>query len=560
MKSQLVAWGVAGVLCTAIGLGAGWGAAKQAGGGGSAGGHAHGGHGHEEEGHEGHDHAAHDAGPKLSKEALKNIGVETAEAETRPWARTLGVPASIENAPDADLPVVTPVGGRVQEVLVVPGQSVTGGEAVLTVLRDPLPLPSLTLTAEIFGPVNEAFHTALSDLRRSLTAADLARTELKRLEAFAESGTQDGLPVVPRKNLIEVRYELQRAERDLSNARTELRKHGLTDEQISAIEKGEAVPATQRRIWKQALVLNGLWNDAVETIHEALPADLRDALPNIAALAELSAAGRAPTELGTWLKEDPAAAARFQSIAALLQQGASLEHVRDLHAQGAFEALVTVKAPAGAGWDAEDVLVRPGDRVEAGARVAVMHDARRVRMRAEAAGGDAAALLKALSEGTSMEAQALVPGTGPDLKSLKVLFLRNEADDRGTLAFLPAANEELGSRKDGKRTFRSWRLRPGLKYLLRVPVESAAEAIVVPGGAVVEDGADRILFVQDGEGFKKSKVVVLYQDKDVAVLDPKHSEIFPGDVFVAKGAFALKLALQAAEGEAAVDPHAGHSH
>ena len=112
---------------------------------------------------------------------------------------------------------------------------------------------------------------------------------------------------------------------------------------------------------------------------------------------------------------------------------------------------------------------------------------------------------------------------------------------------------------DWRGQFRTWKLRPGQRFLLRVPIQSFRGAYVLPSDAVVEEGADRIVFVKDGDGVKPAKVVVLWQDRDVVVLDSKHSELFPGDEVAQHNAFPLRLALKAGSGEAE-GGHAGHNH
>ena len=76
--------------------------------------------------------------------------------------------------------------------------------------------------------------------------------------------------------------------------------------------------------------------------------------------------------------------------------------------------------------------------------------------------------------------------------------------------------------------------------------------------ALADDGPDKVVYIQNGDSFKPAKVVVLYQDHDVVVLDSKTSELFPGDSVVQTGAFGLSLALKSSGG--AIDPHAGHNH
>ena len=85
-------------------------------------------------------------------------------------------------------------------------------------------------------------------------------------------------------------------------------------------------------------------------------------------------------------------------------------------------------------FDVRELLVKPGEHVEAGARLAVLDDARFLHLRAEAAGGDAARLIAALTGSSTVEARPLVEGTGPALKGLSIHFARNDEADNGKKA------------------------------------------------------------------------------------------------------------------------------
>jgi len=104
---------------------------------------------------------------------------------------------------------------------------------------------------------------------------------------------------------------------------------------------------------------------------------------------------------------------------------------------------------------------------------------------------------------------------------------------------------------------RSWKLRVGLRYLVLVPSTVLEKRLVLPAGAVTENGVDRIVFVPDGDSFAPRTVHVEYEDDEVVVI-ANDGAIFPGESVVTSGAFALGLALQSDSG--AIDPHAGHNH
>jgi multidrug efflux pump subunit AcrA (membrane-fusion protein) len=544
---------VLSLIFTAIGLAGGWYAARQTKEAG-AGGHAHGDGGHDEGEH------AHAEPVKLSDQALRNLGVTVAEVRPGPWTRTLAIPAVIEDSPAAALPIVAPAGGRVLEVRFQKGQVARAGETFVTILRDAMPPPEFRLTEELLRPATEEFHGTVGALRKAVHALELAQEEMARLEKFAETGTQEGLPIVPRKNLIEAKYEVARAEKDVQIARAELRRHGCTEDQVAAIERGGPASPFSYRVWRQTLEQNGLWTEEARALHAALPEDVRDLPRTVAVIGELTAAGLVARELVEWLKSDPEAGREFLSLAALLQRGSTLEEARRTFEVGALRPVVEVKAPAGGppDWDVQEVLVRPGEHVTPGARLAVLHDERRMILRAEALGGDAGALLGTVKEGSELAAVPLIRGSGPDLTGLRALLIRDDDEGHGTVAYVSVENEELATREAAGSRFRSWVLRPGLRYLLKVPVQSVPHAYVLPADAVTEDGADKVVWIRSGDTFRPAKVVVIHQDHEVAVLDGKHSELFPDDPVAQHSAFALGLALRA--GKAGAEAGHGHSH
>lgn len=208
---------------------------------------------------------------------------------------------------------------------------------------------------------------------------------------------------------------------------------------------------------------------------------------------------------------------------------------------------ITLAAPAGPpDWDLVESPLAAGGHVEAGATVAVLRDSRAMRIRAESGGADAALLLDALRNGTACDASPLLAGTGPELKGLKLHAAANDPGGRLTLAVAEASNEVLAARDEGEKgKFRTWGLRAGQRYVLSIPLETVKRTYVVPLDAIATDGPDKVVFLQSGDTFLSQKVVVLYQDARVAVLDARTSGIAPGDVYVERGAPALALALRA---------------
>jgi len=549
MKRDLSLVGFACVLVV-IGLATGWYAARQ-------GGEAHEGGGDAHEEHEGHDAEHEHDHVELSPQTLRNLGVMVGEARLGDFVRHANVQATVVDAPLNAVPVAAPLGGIVTELHVRPGDVVAAGAPLVSVARAPIPRPTLTLTADVLTPVSENLHDAVSRLRTAAAQEQIVRTELERVKSFTESGTDQGLPVLPRKALIDLQYDLARVEQEVRNAQRELERHGLAPDEIVRVQEGGQPPGSQR-LWKRALEQNGLWGAAEEAILAALPEAARTQPWSIAAIGELAAAGLTGDDLAGALAEQPHMAEHFVAVASLLLEGNTPAKVRLLTEAGALEPVMTLKAPAGGApdFDVAEIPVRPGQRVEAGETVTLLHDAREMWLRVEALGDEIGAVADALQEGTALAARPLIPGSGPELEGLRVSRLETRAteEQRGAVAWIPCTNEPVVAAEGGAR---SWRMRVGLRYLVLLPVGALEGCFVVPAGAVTEQGPDKVVFLPDGDTFRAVPVHVEYEDDQVAVLSDDGS-FFEGDPIVLEGAFALGLALQGGGG--GVDPHAGHDH
>jgi multidrug efflux pump subunit AcrA (membrane-fusion protein) len=472
----------------------------------------------------------------FSPQTLKNLGVTVGGVETSTFVRHARVQATVVDAPLNTVPITVPLGGIVTKLHVAPGHIAKAGAPLVSIARSPIPRPQLALTSDILTPVSENLHGAISSLRTAVAQHKIVTTELDRVRRFTESGTAEGLPVLPRKTVIDLQYDLARAEQESANARRELERHGLSTEEIDAVCKGAQPPGNQR-LWKRALEQNSLWGEIEESILKLLPESDRAHPWSIAAIGELSAAGLATRELADTIRAEPHMAKHFVEVAALLLEGNTVAKTRLLTAAGALDPIMVLNAPAAGvpDWDVAEVAVRVGQRVEA---------------------EEIGHVVRALEEGAALESRPLIAGTGPAMKDLKVdrLDTRAGEEERGARAYVICRNEAVQT----AGAARSWRLRIGLRYLVLVPVAQLEGRFVLPAGAVTDDGPRKVVFLQDGDTFLTKPVYVEYEDDEVVVI-ANDGAIFPGDPVVLSGAFALGLALQTGSG-AAADPHAGHSH
>lgn len=495
-----------------------------------------------------------EAAKGLSPQALKNLGVAVQPAKLATWIRTIEIQAVVSDRPENRIPVETPLAGRVTAVHVVTGGRVAAGQPIATIARDPIPRPKTELTADLLLPISESVHEAAEALRNAQKRLDIASRELARLRKLNGNRKEGDLPLIAANRLIQLGYEKERAELDVTNARHELERHGMTVGECSSIEGGGECPPNPS-LWSRVLRKNGLWTDASDRIVNALPASQRELPWAIAALGELTAAGLATESLAAVLENTPAAAARFAEAAGLLLQGTPLETVNLLAREGALEPTMIVRAPVGGApdFDVHALPVRPGERVAAGADIAELHDARRLWLEVMPVGAEITAVVSALERKTSGVASPLIDGAGPTFDAVSLTRMESHGE-RGAIGYAELENEPLGSAAaDAPRT---WRLRPGTRYVLDLPSKRLEKRWVLPADAVTDDGAELVVFVEDGDTFRAVPVHVEDRNADSVVL-ANDGSLFPGDPVVVKGAFALGLALSKRGGD---DHGHGHSH
>ncbi len=509
---------------------------------------------------DGHGHA-HDApslgddDSVLSKQALQNMGVVVKEIDSSNYVVSRPVAAFIEETPFNERPLIAPFTGRVKSISVVLGEYLKSGQAVVEIIRDPLPRPTLSLVEELLKPASDEFHNTIADLRKAKIERAINTRERTRLRGFQDD---KGTPLIARQTLIDLDYEAERVAQEVANIRAKLTLHGFSKKEIDAIGSGQGV-VLSKNLWLSALKQNGIWNANADTIFKTLPESVRSNQWSVATIGELTAEGLVTAELIEFLVKTSGAGAYFIEIGGLLQRGNSLEDVKDLYRQGAFAPIIVVKTPMGKDWDVEAVHVKIGELVERGAKLLTLTNHVKMYLVATPVGSEIAAINTALAQKRTFSAVPLTPGTGPELSDLLVSKIQG-LDDTGTRVLLPVKNAPQSTTVVDKRTFRNWQLRNRMQYVLQVPHKVLEDVIVLPSEAVVDYGNEKVIYVQEGDGFARRKVVIAHQNDRVAVLG-EGSEVFPEEPIVVSGAFSLSLALRAIGGDSAgADAHAGCDH
>lgn len=492
----------------------------------------------------------------ISERMRRSIGIETTQAVLRRFTRHVELPATVVSDPQALRPIVAPLGGIVTHVHVTTGQPVREDSTLVRITRDPIALPEASRTEDLLPLRSEPVHESVSALRTALGRLEIANRELTRIERI-EADNPEGLPVVPRRERIQLQYEVARSKTEVANARHELELHGLTDEEISAIEKGQSPPPSSR-LWVRALRKAEVWDassDALLTIVTSKQAGP----PWVTALiGELSVRGLLTSEALEAFRTSEALRVHFRDAAALLLQGmpvAALTHLAD---QGALAASFEVRLEGGAGFEADvhALHVVPGTRVARGDMLVSVFDARRMWLRVEPLGSEVGRLVEALTNRSAMHARPLIEGTGPQLDDVRLSRMETHTDDtEREHAYAPLANAVVATSDDPPG--RTWRLRTGMQYLLAVPERRVDGVFVLPTDAVIRRGNERVILIADGDEFRAVPVTIVDEDGE-SVAIANDGAIFPNDPVLVRGAFEVGLAMQRDEGSG--DAGHGHSH
>lgn len=174
-------------------------------------------HGHEGDAHEGHNHAAHGEDInkiKMSAQARKNIGLQVAKVELKPFTKSVNVPGMVVERPGRSVVEVTaPMTGVITKIYTIEGEAIDPGQKMF----------ELRLTA------HDELVQAQADLLQTAEELDVASREIKRIEKLTAEGALAG------KQLLQRKYEFQKFNAVLRSKRQALLLHGLSDPQIDEI-------------------------------------------------------------------------------------------------------------------------------------------------------------------------------------------------------------------------------------------------------------------------------------------------------------------------------------
>ena len=221
------------------------------------------------------------------------------------------------------------------------------------------------------------------------------------------------------------------------------------------------------------------------------------------------------------------------------------EAVVEAPAADGSAAMVPVAASSA---EVQELSVELGSQVQAGQLLATLANHRLLYAVGHAFQGEAAAIERATREAWPVQlefAEDDPAGWEPLPEGFRIRHVANTIDpaSRTFDFFVPLTNQSKSYDREGEQ-FVVWRLRPGQRVRLLVPVEQLSDVFVLPAEAVVREGPDAFVFRQKGDLFDRLPVHLLHADRVNAIV-ANDGSLAPGWFVAQSAAASLNRVLEA---------------
>ncbi|MFT7641333.1 MAG: cobalt-zinc-cadmium efflux system membrane fusion protein [Pirellulaceae bacterium] len=199
-------------------------------------------------------------------------------------------------------------------------------------------------------------------------------------------------------------------------------------------------------------------------------------------------------------------------------------------------------------YEVQELKVELGQQVQAGQLLSVLSNHRLLYIEGHAFKQEAPSLEQAAQHGWPIQVEFAEDDSRhwpPLEQSFQIRHLANTIDSASRTFdfFIPLTNQSRTYARDG-RTFVVWRLRPGQRVRLHVPVEQFENVIVLPAAALVREGPEAYVFRQNGDLFDRIPVQVLHEDRLNVVL-ANDGSVSPGGYLAQGSGASLNRVLKA---------------
>ena len=502
----------------------------------------------QEKGHAGHGHN-HDqignAGEKLviGEEAIKNMGAEIRALTASDFTVFKRIPARVVNVPTNKTTLYAPWGGIISNIQATVSEWKDSGEVLVEITRDPLPRMVMTATETILKVSAEDYHEALMDWRKVKSKLITLKLEQDRLDKVVKR-IEDTLPLIPKKDLLKLKYDIINTQAELSSLEYKLKLHGVSEDQLKSLMnfgKGPSVITPGLNFWINALKANGLWQEPQNNFLKILPEKHRARRWTIQCIAELFAGDYLGQDELEVLKKDKLLLENFGSVASLIQQGYTLSQLKKLSTDGLFDEIIKLKIPLSS--CIETIRVRPNQKVERGTALIDLHSPENMIFELEARGTEKIDLRSAVKANLNLEFRPVTEESSAVYPNLKITSILSSEKDGLIKALVPVSNKIIAEHKVETRRYLSWDLVEGTRFYANIPLKQLKDVYVMPAQSVLDSGPDKVILVREGGDFVERKVIVLYRNSKFAVLS-EDSDFISGEPVVFENAFEVLQAVQ----------------
>lgn len=199
-------------------------------------------------------------------------------------------------------------------------------------------------------------------------------------------------------------------------------------------------------------------------------------------------------------------------------------------------------------YEVQELKIELGQQVQAGQLLSVLSNHRLLYIEGHAFKRESLVLEHAAQNGWPVKVEFAEDDSRhwpPLAQTFQIRHLANTIDraSRTFDFFIPLVNQSRAYEKNGK-TFVVWRLRPGQRVRLHVPVEQFENVIVLPAESLVREGPEAYVFRQNGDLFNRIPVHVLHEDRRNVVL-ANDGSVAPGFYLAQGSAASLNRVLKA---------------
>ena len=224
--------------------------------------------------------------------------------------------------------------------------------------------------------------------------------------------------------------------------------------------------------------------------------------------------------------------------------------VSDVRGQPKIQPVALVDNQRGGAivYEVQELKVDLGQQVQAGQLLSVLSNHRSLYIEGHAFKQEAPLLEHAARSAWSIEVEFAEDDSRhwpPLEQTFQIRHLANTIDaaSRTFDFFIPLTNQSRSYEQNGQ-TFVVWRLRPGQRVRLHIPVERYENVIVLPAAALVREGPEAYVFRHNGDLFNRIPVHVLHEDRRNVVLASDGS-VTPGSYLAQGSAASLNRVLKA---------------